>query len=96
MGGRHGWGGADGVGGRVAGIATGASRDGVVMEADAVCRGQIDGGLQGQVRRLGCHELEQEACLLAHSLGVCCHSGPIMATSDERCRDRSARSYEFL
>ena len=64
------------VGGRVAGIAAGASRDGIVMEADAVCGGQINGGLQGQVRCLGCHELEQEPRLHAHSLDTVPTAGP--------------------
>ena len=55
-----------GVARRVACIAAGACCDGVVVQADAVCRRKVDGGLQGQVGRLGRHELEQEARLHAH------------------------------
>lgn len=63
---RYRCGGAAGVGRSMACIAAGAGCDGVVVQADAVCRREVDGGLQRQVGRLGCHELEQEARLHAH------------------------------
>lgn len=53
------------VGRGVACVPAGAGCDGVVVQADAVCRRKVDGGLQGQVGRLSRHELEQEAGLHA-------------------------------